>query len=453
MTQSPRTLPQGDDGAPVDVTYVSSVAQGVRARQERGMHDAAPRPAVRRRAMPQGGVGDYGARPQPDAPWPGAKENRRPPELGETQVESVAYPDAAQQESYGIPDDPFSPPAVAAQPQARRLSGARTAYPSAEPEGPRFAPPASPEIPDWLAAARHNNMPLPNRQAPAPRVSAAPRQTELYEDAGYPRELMEAYRQEQQAQAVASAPHRRHGAQYAVDPYRQPRPEPQPSAPPQQQAAEELPLQPRPVINIPWLGIAAFAAALAAVALWILGMSFDSQLLSLQAQRAAEYNAIVSAHPLRYEELLTQKAAAYNLDPAFVAAIIMNESSFQPDAESSVGARGLMQLMDETAAWIHDRMGLSEPYSFDSMYDPETNVEFGCWYLNFLAGRFRGDPILVAAGFHAGQGEVQNWLNDSRYSSDNLTIRLEDMMEGPTKRYATRVLDDFAVYKSLYESL
>ena len=68
MTQSPRTLPQGDDGAPVDVTYVSSVAQGVRARQERGMHDAAPRPAVRRRAMPQGGVGDYGARQRPDAP-------------------------------------------------------------------------------------------------------------------------------------------------------------------------------------------------------------------------------------------------------------------------------------------------------------------------------------------------------------------------------------------------
>ena len=109
-----------------------------------------------------------------------------------------------------------------------------------------------------------------------------------------------------------------------------------------------------------------------------------------------------------------------------------------------------MQLMDETAEWIHGKLDWAEPYSFDLMYDPATNAEFGCWYLNYLSGLFNGDPILVAAAFHAGQGEVRNWLNSSEYSADGRTIRLENMIEGNTKRYVTRVLSAFAVYKRLY---
>lgn len=213
---------------------------------------------------------------------------------------------------------------------------------------------------------------------------------------------------------------------------------------------EEAPQeQERPRLRIPWLGIAAFAMALIAVGLWIAQMSFDRQTGQVLAAREAAEAALLESHPLRYRELIEQKAQKYNLSPAFVAAIILNESSFRPDAESSVGARGLMQLMDETAGWICGKMDGSG-YDFDAMYDAETNVEYGCWYLNFLSQRFRGDPVLVAAAFHAGQGQVQNWLNDSRYSSDNLTIRLEDMADGPTKQYAARVLNAFAAYKRLY---
>ena len=95
-------------------------------------------------------------------------------------------------------------------------------------------------------------------------------------------------------------------------------------------------------------------------------------------------------------------------------------------------------------------MDLTTGYDFNDLYDPEINAEYGCWYLNFLSERFRGDPVLVAAAFHAGQGEVQNWLNDSRYSKDGLTIRIEDMIDGPTKKYVTRVLDAYAAYKRLY---
>ena len=130
---------------------------------------------------------------------------------------------------------------------------------------------------------------------------------------------------------------------------------------------------------------------------------------------------------------------------------MLNESSFRPEATAaSTGARGLMQMMDETAEWIYRKLDLTGGYNFDDMYNPQMNAEFGCWYLNYLSEQFYGDAILVAAAFHAGQGEVRNWLNSSEYSRDGRTIRLEDMIDGRTKQYVRRVLDDFAAYKRLY---
>lgn len=202
--------------------------------------------------------------------------------------------------------------------------------------------------------------------------------------------------------------------------------------------------------SIPWLGIGAAAMAFLAVALWLMQMSFDTQKQAILRQRQETAEAVRDSHPYHYRELIETQAQINNLHPAFIAAIVLNESSFNPQAESSVGARGLMQMMPDTAEWVHGKIAREEEYSFDSMYDPGTNVRYACWYMNFLSERFRGDPVLVAAAFHAGQGTVQNWLNDSRYSADSLTIDLEDMMDGPTKSYATRVLNAYAVYKRLY---
>ena len=202
--------------------------------------------------------------------------------------------------------------------------------------------------------------------------------------------------------------------------------------------------------SIPWLGIGTAAMAFLAVILWLMQMSFAGQKQEIIREREATAAAIRDSHPYRYRELIETQAQLNNLHPAFIAAIVLNESSFNPQAESSVGARGLMQMMPDTAQWVHGKIAKGEEYSFDSMYDPAVNVRYACWYMRFLSERFRGDPVLVAAAFHAGQGTVQNWLNDSRYSADSLTIELEDMMDGPTKNYASRVLDAYAVYKGLF---
>ena len=165
----------------------------------------------------------------------------------------------------------------------------------------------------------------------------------------------------------------------------------------------------------------------------------------------AEDLAVHAEYPLSYEELIEAGANEFNLNPAFVAAIIRSESSFQPFAESSVGARGLMQLMPDTAEWISGKMKFSG-YAFDRMYDPETNIRFGCWYLNYLASLFRGDPVCVACAYHAGQGQVTAWLSDPLISEDGVSLSLSRLTDGPTKTYAGRVIRSYGIYQALYYS-
>ena len=162
-----------------------------------------------------------------------------------------------------------------------------------------------------------------------------------------------------------------------------------------------------------------------------------------------EQLAIDRNYPYDYRELIETSAEEFNLNPAFVTAIIRNESSFRPSAESSVGARGLMQLMPDTAEWIAQKLKV-DGYAFDRMYDPASNIRFGCWYLNYLNSLFRGDPVCVACAYHAGQGEVVSWLSNSAYSDDGVTLRLDSLLDGPTKAYAGRVIRDYGIYQEKY---
>ena len=168
-----------------------------------------------------------------------------------------------------------------------------------------------------------------------------------------------------------------------------------------------------------------------------------------QQEREAAYQAVVDAHPMYYTDLIARYAEEYNLRPAFVTAIILNESSFRTDAESNVGARGLMQLMPDTAEWIAGKLDVSG-YSFERMYDAESNIRFGTWYLNYLSKLFRGDPVAVACAYHAGQSTVASWLSDRSISPDGITLPQENLPDGPTKTYAGRVTQDYGIYDALY---
>ena len=202
--------------------------------------------------------------------------------------------------------------------------------------------------------------------------------------------------------------------------------------------------------RMPWW-ITACIIGLMFVSLALLAAQNMMQAWLTQRQQAREaaYQAVMDAHPMYYTDLIARYSEEYNLRPAFVTAIILNESSFRTDAESNVGARGLMQLMPDTAEWIAGKLDVSG-YSFERMYDAESNIRFGTWYLNYLSKLFRGDPVAVACAYHAGQSTVASWLSDRSISPDGITLPLENLPNGPTKTYAGRVTQDYGIYDALY---
>ena len=154
-------------------------------------------------------------------------------------------------------------------------------------------------------------------------------------------------------------------------------------------------------------------------------------------------------YPLVYRSLIEEYADEFNLSPAFVSAVIRNESSFNAKAESGIGARGLMQLMPDTANWIAGKLKVSG-YAFERMYDPDSNIRFGCWYLNYLSGLYMGDPVTVTAAYHAGQGQVKIWLSDPNLSNDGYTLPFISLPDGPTRNYVGKVLKDYGIYQTKY---
>lgn len=201
----------------------------------------------------------------------------------------------------------------------------------------------------------------------------------------------------------------------------------------------------------PWLRVALIVLVLANIAAAALILVFNGLTLASQKAKLAEQERIINNHPLYFRGDIERTAARYNLQAAYVAAIIKNESSFRTDARSNAGALGLMQLMPDTAEWIAGKLK-DNSYTFERLADGKLNMEYGCWYLNFLSKRFWSDPILTTAAYHTGQGKVANWLSDKKISPDGRRIPLENMPDGPTKQYVRRVLDSYAIYEALYFS-
>jgi soluble lytic murein transglycosylase len=113
-------------------------------------------------------------------------------------------------------------------------------------------------------------------------------------------------------------------------------------------------------------------------------------------------------YPLAYEQTIREHSANHELDPALLAAVVYAESRFDPTARSEAGAVGLMQLLPETAKGIALRTGGGR-FVVADLLDPEINVRYGSWYLDHLRARYGGTRLALAA-YHAGQGNVDEWL-------------------------------------------
>ena len=155
-------------------------------------------------------------------------------------------------------------------------------------------------------------------------------------------------------------------------------------------------------------------------------------------------------YPTRYSEYVDRYAELYGLDKYFVYAVIKTESNFDPNAESEVGARGLMQLMEDSFDWVKYRMGDSaDNAEYGDMYDPEVNIRYGTYLLKLLVEEY-GRADTAAAAYHTGRGNVNSWLCDSRYSSDGES--LDDLPSSVTRHYVNKVMTAYEGYTNLYSA-
>ena len=150
--------------------------------------------------------------------------------------------------------------------------------------------------------------------------------------------------------------------------------------------------------------------------------------------------------PLKYQDLVEKYARTYELEKSLINGVIFCESHFEPEAVSHADAMGLMQITEETGRWAAEQMGL-DPEMID-LTDPDTNIRMGSWYLNWLMDKFGGVKETALAGYNAGHGNVQKWLDDAEISHDGIT--LDEIPYEETKVYVKKVQIAQAVYQYVY---
>lgn len=153
-------------------------------------------------------------------------------------------------------------------------------------------------------------------------------------------------------------------------------------------------------------------------------------------------------YPVRYEEIVGREADRYHLDPALVYAVIRAESSFRPKAVSGKGAYGLMQITEPTFEWLQTKMDEEESYTVEDLYRPEINIRYGCKLLSILLSQYSSTETALCA-YNAGMGRVGEWLSDSAYSSDGVTLHTIPFPE--TENYVSAVMENYSVYHELYQ--
>jgi soluble lytic murein transglycosylase len=164
--------------------------------------------------------------------------------------------------------------------------------------------------------------------------------------------------------------------------------------------------------------------------------------LAVFAGRLVMPAASVRIFPLRYEAEIGGAADRYDVDPYLLAAVARAESSFNPRAESHMGARGLMQLMPDTVDFI---AGLDSYRGDDDpdLTDPEDSLELGACYLAYLLRRFDGDETAALAAYNAGPTPVGRWVKAGGGGS----LDRADIEYPETREYVERV----ERYRDLFE--
>lgn len=136
--------------------------------------------------------------------------------------------------------------------------------------------------------------------------------------------------------------------------------------------------------------------------------------------------------PLKYKEQILFYCNKFNLPPDLIFAVVNAESKFNPHAKSSAGAEGLMQLTHSTAQYLANQTGIS----LDDVYDVDTNLHLGCYYLSVLINKYQDTKVALCA-YNAGPNTVDGWLNNNNYSQNGKNLLYIPFKE--TRNYVRKI--------------
>lgn len=179
------------------------------------------------------------------------------------------------------------------------------------------------------------------------------------------------------------------------------------------------------------------AVALASANGW-----YDRAVSALKGEEEMRFYSL--RFPLHHEDTIRRQAAANGLDPAWVAAEIRAESTFNANARSPANALGLMQVIPSTGQAVARRLGLTNYTGQQSLFDPDTNITIGTAYLRELKEKYGNKPYVVLAAYNAGPTPTGRWLAQrGDYDPD---IWIETISYKETREYVARVLAFSVIY-------
>jgi soluble lytic murein transglycosylase len=178
------------------------------------------------------------------------------------------------------------------------------------------------------------------------------------------------------------------------------------------------------------------------------GAWFDAIQMAMSMSARGELDPATAErirYPRGYWNLLTTASSRNRLDPYLVAALIRQESLFNPQARSTSDARGLMQLLPVTADRYAAVAGIAG--SALDLYDPDISIQLGTAYLRELMEMFSGNVFRVVAAYNAGEHSVAQWA--ARYPGDD-DQWVENIGFRETRDYVKKVIGGMREYRLLY---
>ncbi len=162
------------------------------------------------------------------------------------------------------------------------------------------------------------------------------------------------------------------------------------------------------------------------------------------------YNCIIltaqTLYPKKYSDLIENVSTELEIEPVLLYAMIKTESGFDKNAVSDAGAMGLTQITPETFQWLQTKTKTS--YDVESLFEPEISIYFGAFFIKLLLDEFEYVDVVFAA-YHAGRGQVNEWLADPRYSPDGET--LETIPFKDTFNYVKKINKNIKKYNNIYD--